>query len=569
MTTDTNRVYEFGPFRLDSAERQLRCDGRIVPLTPKAFDTLLVLVEHAGRAVGKDELMEKVWPDTSVEEATLAQNIFALRKALGDTPRHIETVPKFGYRFVTPVREAHKRVDSLVVLPLENLSGDPAQDYFADGLTETLIAELAQLHGLRVISRTSAMHYKGAGKPIPQIAQELNVDVAVEGSVVCSGDRVRITARLVDARRDATLWSRPYDYHVRDVLTWQAEVAAAITSAIHATVTRKPRAGGPRQVDSEAYRNYLRGRFSWNKRTEEGVTQALEYFHAAIARDPTYALAYTGVADAYAILGDWGIAVASSRDMFAKSREAVRKALALAPDLGEAHNSLAHMYFHALDWERADLEWRTAIELSPGFSTARHWYAHCLSARGRHDEAFEHIRVARDLDPLSVPIQNAIGDIGYFARRHKLALEECTRALEMDPRFEPGHRLFGELALEDGRIEDAIASFTVAAGLNEGSAEGLAGLARAYARAGNSAAFDRTMETLRTRRYVSPYTLATIAAAQGHIDEALGLLQKAFDDGVAALPYIGIDPRLDPLRIDVRFAALLTRAGLGPRTNTD
>jgi TolB-like protein/Tfp pilus assembly protein PilF len=576
--------YEFGPFRLDPAERQLRRDGTPLPLTPKAFDTLLVLVEHAGRAVGKDELMGKVWPDTSVEEATLAQNILALRKALGDTPddpraprgprgprqveprgpRHIETVPKFGYRFVAPVRQTRATPRSLVVLPFENLSGDPAQEYFADGLTETLIAELAQVHGLRVICRTSAMHYKGARTPIPRIARELNVDAAVEGSVVCSGDRVRVTVRLVNAREDSTIWSRPFEYHVRDVLKWQAEVAGAITADVQAAVGPAARVTPPRQIDTEAYHHYLRGRHSWNKRTEEGVMKALDFFRAAIARDPAYALAYTGVADAYAMLGDWEIAAASAQEMFAKSREAVLEALALAPDLGEARNSLAHLHFHALDWEQADREWRTAIELSPGFSTARHWYAHCLSARGRHDEAFEHIRMARDLDPLSVPIQNAIGDIAYFARRHDLALAECTRALEMDPRFERSHRLLGELALDAGRIDDAIASFTRAVDIAEGGAEGLAGLARAYARAGDAASFDRTMRTIETRRYVSPYTLATIAAARGDSDEALSLLRTAFDHGVAALPYIGIDPRLDPLRADSRFEGLLRRVGLRP-----
>jgi TolB-like protein/Tfp pilus assembly protein PilF len=448
---------------------------------------------------------------------------------------------------------------SLVVLPLENLSGDPAQEYFADGLTETLIAELAQVHGLRVISRTSAMHYKGARKPIPQIARELNVEAAVEGSVACSGDRVRITARLVDARRDATLWSRAYEYHVRDVLAWQSEVAAAITAEIQASVTQAPRAARPRPVDTESYRNYLRGRFSWNMRTEEGVTKALDYFRAAIAGDPGYALAYTGIADAYAMLGDWEIAAASSKDMFARSREAVREALALEPDLGEARNSLAHLHFHALDWVNAELEWRAAIELSPGFSTARHWYAHFLSARGRHDEALEQIRLARDLDPLSLPIQHAVADIGYMARRGALAVEECRRALEMDPRFERSHRLLGHLALEDGRIAEAIASFTEAVDLTHGSAEALAALARGYARAGDTAAFNRTLAAIAAKPYVSPYTMATIRAAQGDADAALVLLGTAFDQEVAALPYIGIDPRLDPLRGDPRFAALLQR----------
>jgi TolB-like protein/Tfp pilus assembly protein PilF len=554
--------YEFGPFRLEADERRLRRESRPVPLTPKALDTLLVLVRNAGRAIGKDELMEKVWPGTSVEEATLAQNVFALRKALGET-QYIETVPKFGYRFAPPVREVHTSARSLVVLPLENLSGDPAQEYFADGLTEMLIAELARLHGLRVISRTSAMHYKGARKPIPQIARELNVDEVVEGSVSCSGDRVRITARLVDARQDVTRWSRPYEYHVRDVLKWQAEVAAAIAAEVQAAVTRKPRIEKPRQVDTEAYHHYLRGRFSWNKRTEEGVTKALDFFRAAIARDPTYALAYTGIADAYAMLGDWEIAAASAKEMFAKSREAVVEALALEPDLGEARNSLAHLHFHALDWVKADLEWRTAIELSPGFSTARHWYAHLLSARGRHDEAMEQIRLARDLDPLSVPIQNAIGGLWYFARRFDFAVEECTRALDMDPRFERGHRLLGDIALAQGRVDDAIASFTRAVDLSTQGAEALAALARGYVRAGDTAAFDSTMEQLAAKPYVSPYTLATIRAAQGDLDAALTLLQTAYDQGVAALPYVGIDPRLDPLRGDPRFEDLLKRVGLG------
>jgi TolB-like protein/Tfp pilus assembly protein PilF len=494
--------------------------------------------------------------------------------SLRDDPRHLEllrrlrlpessdTGPKAGSRFTGGVRDVRESASSLVVLPLENLSGDPAQEYFADGLTETLIAELAQVHGLRVISRTSAMHYKGARKPIPQIARELNVDAAVEGSVVCAGDRVRITARLVDARRDATLWSRPYEYHVRDVLAWQAEVAAAITAEIQASVTRTPRAAPPRQVDTDAYRNYLRGRFSWNKRTEEGVTKALDYFRAAIAGDPKYALAYTGIADAYAMLGDWEIAAASTKEMFARSREAVREALALEPDLGEARNSLAHLHFHALDWASADLEWRTAIELSPGFSTARHWYAHFLSSRGRHDEALEQIRMARDLDPLSLPIQQAVADIAYYARRGELAVEECRRALEMDPRFERSHRLLGDLALEDGRIADAIAAFTSAVDLTHGSAETLAALARGYARAGDTAALDRTMEAIAMKPYVSPYTMATIRAAQGDIDAALALLRTAFEQEVAALPYIGIDPRLDPLRADPRFDKLLNRVGL-------
>jgi TolB-like protein/Tfp pilus assembly protein PilF len=562
MPLETATVYEFGPFRLEPALRQLRRDGTVVPLTPKAFDTLRVLVGSAGRVLSKDELLEKVWPDTTVADATLAQNIFAVRRALGES-ECIETVSKFGYRFVTPVHAVHAPVQSLVVLPLENLSKDPAQEYFADGLTEALIARIAQLHGLRIISRTSAMRYKGTRKSIPEIARELNVDVVAEGSVVCDGDRIRVTVQLIDPTTDASVWTRHYEHHLRDVLMLQTEVAEAITTEIlGAVMPPLPHANKRRQVDTEAYQNYLRGRFSWNKRNEEGVRKAIDYFHAAIERDPTYALAYTGLADAYALLGDWGIGAVSPREAFALSRAAVLKALALEPDLGEAHTSLAHLHFHALEWEKADAEWRRAIELSPGHATARHWYAYLLSARGRHEEAFAQISQALMIDPLSVPIQSDIGELAYFARQDEVAVAEIRKALDMDPRFERAHRVLGHIALDHDRFEEAMAAFGVAVDVSCRGTEALAALGRGYARAGDTAALKNILTELSAKPYVSPYTLATIHAAGGRRDEALSLLHEACEQGVAALPFIGVDPRLATLHGDRRFDDLLRRIGV-------
>ncbi len=562
MPLEAATVYEFGPFRLEPALRQLRRDGTVVPLTPKAFDTLRVLVGSAGRVIGKDELLEKVWPDTTVADATLAQNIFAVRRALGAS-ECIETVSKFGYRFVTPVHAVYAPVRSLVVLPLENLSKDPAQEYFADGLTEALIARIAQLHGLRIISRTSAMRYKGTRKSIPEIARELNVDVVVEGSVVCDGDRVRITAQLIDPATDASVWTRHYEHHVEDVLMLQTEIAEAIATEILGTVMPPlPHADKRRQVDTEAYQNYLRGRFSWNKRNEEGVRKAIDYFHAAIERDPTYALAYTGLADAHALLGDWGIGAVSPRDMFTQSRAAVLKALALEPDLGEAHTSLAHLHFHALEWDKADAEWRRAIELSPGHATARHWYAYLLSARGRHEEAFAQISHALRIDPLSVPIQSDVGELAYFARQDEVAVAELRKALDMEPRFERAHRLLGHIALDHDRVEEAMAAFGVAVDVSGRGTEALAALGRGYARTGNTPALQNILTELSTKPYVSPYTLATIHAAGERLDEAWSLLNEACEQGVAGLPFIGVDPRLATLHGDRRFDGLLRRVGL-------
>lgn len=297
MEVGSGRVYEFGPFRLEPAERRLLREGAPIVLTPKVLDLLIALVERSGHLVSKDELLRKVWPDSFVEEANLSVNIAVLRRAIGDGPqssrKYIETIPRVGYRFIAPVREVageagEPAIHSIAVLPLSNLSADPTQDYFADGMTEEFITELAKISRLRVISRTSAMHFKGTRKTLPEIARELGVEAVVEGAVARDGNRVRISAQLIDARTDLHLWARSYEGNVSDVLRLQERVALAIANEIRVKLTplQQARLGNARSLSPEAHELYLRGRFHWNKRTEEGLKKSIHYFQQSIEGTP-------------------------------------------------------------------------------------------------------------------------------------------------------------------------------------------------------------------------------------------------------------------------------------------
>ena len=308
-------------------------------------------------------------------------------------------------------------IQSLAVLPLENLSGDASQNYFADGMTDELITDLAQISALRVISRTSVMVYKGARKPLPQIAHELNVDAVVEGTVLRSGDQVRITAQLIEASTDKHLWSQSYEGELRDTLALQSRVASAIADQIRISLTPQEQAAlkSVKVVNPEAYESYLKGRYFWNKRTADSLKAALAYFNQAIEQDPKFAQAYSGLADTYALLGDWQYAVMRPKEAFPKAKAAAIKALELDSTLGEAHNSLAFV-LDAFDWnlDAAGKEFRRAIELNPGYATAHHWYAWHLSLLGRFDEAITEMRKAENLDPLSLIINADLAELSSY-----------------------------------------------------------------------------------------------------------------------------------------------------------
>lgn len=345
------------------------------------------------------------------------------------------------------------KIRSLAVLPLENLSGDPSQDYFADGMTDELITDLAQIRALRVISRTSVVMYKGTHKTQPQIARDLNVDAVVEGSVVRSGNRVRITAQLIRASADEHLWAESYEDDMRDTLALQNKVASAIAQQIRIELTPQEKGvlGSAKTVDPEAYEDYLRGRFFWNKRTADGLIRAVDYFNRATERDPNYAQAYSGLADTYALLGDWQYAAMTAAEALPKAKGAATRALDLDNSMSEAHTSLAFT-LDAYDWDlkSAGQEFQRAIELNSGYATAHHWYAWHLALLARYDEAIEEMRKAQSLDPLSLIINADLAELLVIAHRSDESIQQSLRTIEMDPNFAMAHNQLAQAYLANG-----------------------------------------------------------------------------------------------------------------------
>jgi TolB-like protein/DNA-binding winged helix-turn-helix (wHTH) protein/Flp pilus assembly protein TadD len=380
-------------------------------------------------------------------------------------------------------------IHSLAVLPLESLSNDASQDYFADGMTDELISDLGQLSALRVISRTSVMGYKHAHKPLPQIARELNVDAIVEGTVLRSGDRVRITAQLIDATADKHLWSQSYEGELKDTLALQNQVARAIADQIRIKLNPQEQAALKiaRVVNPEAYESYLKGRYFWNKRTPDSLKVALAYFNQAIDEDPNYAQAYSGLADTYALLGDWQYAVMTPKEAFPRAKAAAIKALELDSTLSEAHNSLAFC-FDAFDWdlESAGKEFQRSIELNPGYATAHHWYAWHLSLLGRFDEALEEMRKAKNLDPLSLIINADLAELLVIAHFYDESIIQSGATIEMDPNFALAHNQLAQAYLQKHMNVEAIAELQKAVELSGGSPTCVANLARAYAASGKT-----------------------------------------------------------------------------------
>ncbi len=553
-----------------------------------------------------------------------------LRSALGDSadnPRFIETLPKRGYRFIAEVRtldsappgkiaepqvsdvsqrqpvklpstakwrllparwitialavvfasvlsfwlyRTHRspppKIRSLAVLPLENLSGDAQQDYFADGMTDQLITDLAQIRALRVISRTSVMAYKGERKALPQIARELNVDAVVEGTVLRSGDRVRITAQLIQAPADKNLWAETYEGNVRDTLVVQTKVAQAIAEQIRIELTPQEEAGlrNLKEVEPDAYENYLKGRYFWNKRTSDGLRKAIQYFTQAIAQDPTYAPAYSGLADSYALAGDWQYGVMTTKEALPKAIAAARKAIELDGNLSEAHTSLAFcLEGFNWDWQAADKEFRRAIELNPGYATGHHWYSWHLALLGKNDEALSEMRKAQNLDPLSLIINADLAELLLISRLPDASIAQSRKTIEMDSGFAFAHNQLGQAYLAKSMFVEAISELQKAVQLSGGSAVCVANLARAYVASGSS---DKAVELLNelksrsSRGYPFSSELAVVYTALGHKTQAIAWLEKGYQDRFN--PGVLLRPSFDPLRSDPRFKDLVQRIGL-------
>lgn len=451
---------------------------------------------------------------------------------------------------------------SLVVLPLENLSGDKGQDYFADGMTDDLIANLAKIRSLRVISRSTAMAYKGTRKPLSEIAKELHVDAVVEGTVLRAGNRVRITAELVQVSTDHHLWADTYESQMGDILALQNRVSSAIVDEIRINLTPedKERLAKNPAVSPEAYENYLKGRFYWNKRSEESFVKAIGYFDQATKQDPQYALAYAGLSDCYAIIGATIFGTMPAAEAAPKAKAAAVRALELDPTLAEAETSLATAKFnYDWDWNGAAAGFKRAIELNPSYATAYQRYSLYLIAMGQFQDSFEQIEKARELDPLSISINFSLGWRLYLARQYDRAIQQLQNTLDMDPSYELPHLILGQAYEQKGDYTRALPELQKAVELSHGLPLMVSGLAHGYAVSGNRSQAEKLLAGLISesgKQYVSPYYVAIVYAGLGKNDEAMDWLEKAYADRSNGLVFLKVEPELDTLRANPRFLKL-------------
>jgi TolB-like protein/DNA-binding winged helix-turn-helix (wHTH) protein/Flp pilus assembly protein TadD len=620
--------YAFGPFRLDAAQRLLFRDDQLIPLPPKSAEALIFLVTNHGRLIEKDELMKAVWPDTFVEEANLTVHISGLRKVLQDGSNgetYIETVPRRGYRFVAevfeppraadaqastasgkatstpPLRASHRKtiwiaitacalivalvgvhyfrklplasrqVHAVAVLPLENLSGDPSQEYLADGITEALVTDLAQIHSLRVISRTSAMTYKGTKKRLPEIARELNVDAVVEGSIVRSGDRLQVTAQLINAPADAHLWAQTYQGNVRDLLTLQNRVSQAIVREVGATLTpdEKLRLTTLRVVNPDSHETYLQGRYYWNKRTPENLGKAMDLFESATRLDPNSAEAYAAMATAY--MSMLGSDQFPPREMEEKARAAAEKALALDDSMGEPHATFAMLKaVQEYDWKTSDAEFERAEELDPSYVVAHHWHAFMLSSRRRDGEAFAEIQKAHELDPRNPGETTALAFVLYWSRKYPECIQAASQALELAPDYFFALSARGECYEQLKRYDEALADYQHGLRASPHNNGGVGRLGHIYGVLGRKSEARAQLEDITSRTANAPYIPvwqeALIYLGMGERQRALDLLEKDQELRTTGSLMLGDDPIFDALRSEPQFVAMLNKAGLITRS---
>jgi TolB-like protein/DNA-binding winged helix-turn-helix (wHTH) protein len=477
-------------------------------------------------------------------------------------------VPRQG-----PTTQSGRRL-TLAVLPFDNLSGDADQEYLSDGLTEEMVTQLGRLEPdrLRVLARSSTWKYKRADRDIGRLRRELGADYVLEGSLRRAGERVRVTAHLVRADDQSQVWAETYERDFRDVLIVQSEVAEAVARTIAVTLTPEAQArlARARPVRPEAYQDYLRGRFFWNRRTEAALKQALGYFQKAVAADPGYARAYSGLADSYLSLGASSIVGGlPPRQAMPEAKAAALRALQIDGTLAEAHTSLA-MIDLLYDWDLAacEKEFRRAIELDPNYTTAHHWYSHCLLPLGRIEESLAESKRALELEPLQLNVGNHLGWHYLYARQYDQAIDQFRKTLELDPTFPQGQRYAAWAYLQKGMHPEAIAALRSALHSLKRDPEIEGELGHALAVAGRRAEALAMLEDLghlSATRYVSPYSVALVHVGLGHRDQALAWLDKAYAERSDYMPYLKLEPMLDGLRSDHRFVALVGRVGLPSR----
>ncbi|HXM23720.1 MAG TPA: winged helix-turn-helix domain-containing protein [Terriglobales bacterium] len=451
-------------------------------------------------------------------------------------------------------------IRSIAVLPLENLSGDPAQEYFTDGMTDALITNLAQISSLKVISRTSVIRYKGTKKTLPEIGRELNVDGVVEGAVVRSGERVRVDAQLIEVKTDRHLWASSYERNLGDVIVLQNDIARAVANEVQVKLTPQEQAHLQRadSVDPQAYESYLRGRYFWNKGTDVAVRKSIDYFQQAIQRDPNYPLAYAGMAEAYIVRGD-----VSPEEKFSKAKATAKMALQMDDGLAEAHNAMAMSLFrYDWDWRAAESEFQRALALNPNYAQAHQWYGQYLRAMGRQNSAMAEIKRAQELDPLGLMIG---GGSGQYGTQYDLMIESNRRKLELDANFAGAYLGLGRAYALKGMYQDAIAAFQKGLDLSGGAPHYLSFLGYTYGVWGKRNEARKILlqlNQLSKRRYVSPYEIGLVYIGLGEKDMAFDWLQKAVADRSIPLVPLKAGEEMASLRSDPRYAELLSRIGL-------
>lgn len=573
MTHQPALIYEFGDFSVDAAKRQLRGRGGVaVPLTTKAFETLLYLVGRGGTVLDKDELLGAIWRDAIVEENNLTQAISSLRRALGESRaehRYIMTVPGRGYCFVAEVRTrpTHSEIPtaptlrSMAVLPFQPLVAEYRDPALELGMADTLIAMLG---GREIIVRpvTSVRKYVESDQDPLAVGRELGVELVLGGSIQRREDSIRVTVRLVNTSDGTSLWTGIFDEKFTGIFAVQDAIANKVAAALamrlgieeqkHLTKRHTENVG--------AYQSYLKGRFHWNKRGPQDLQKAIEHFKQAIARDPSYALAYAGLADAYTLLANAG---GPALEIMPKALVAARTAVSLDDNLAEAHAALGNViiYYH-YDFVGAEREEKRAIELNPNYATAHHWYSELLMGLGRHEEALAEIRRALEIDPLSLILNRQYGASLLFARQYDAAIEQMKKTVELDANFAVGHSTlsvsyrmkgnYAESVEELARFQDLVGGVQTAALMRESFAEG------------GWQGFLRAMTDERRPANLTPYNVATFHAALGQKDQAFVELNKAYQNREGILGLLKVDPRFDSLHDDPRFEDLARRFKVAP-----
>jgi TolB-like protein/Tfp pilus assembly protein PilF len=583
--TGASSVIRFGAFELDAANGELRKAGVSLKIHPQPLQVLLLLAEHAGQTVTREEIQRRVWGDNTFVDFERGINfcVNQIRATLGDDPEkplYVETLPRRGYRFIARVnidaafapsavggriseRPTDESFPSVAVLPFENLSGDAAQDYFAEGMTETLITELGKISALRVISRQSIMQYKRTKKTVPQIADELKINAVVEGSVLRVGDCVRVTVQLIEAVPERHLWADSYDRPFRDVLALHSEIARTVAKEIKVTLTpqEETRLARGRAVNPAANEAYFRSRYFLDRRTKSDIDEALVSTQQAIELDPAFAPAYASLSEVYLALGLYD--PAHGTELLVKAQAASLKALELDDSLSAAHYTLAAIHGTEWDWLAAEAEYRRAIELNRSNALAHLWYSDLLIILGRVTEAEAEGRRAEELDPVSLQVYFVVSAHLYYARRYDELIEHCQEWVKRNPNLEWNyHHCLGAAYVQMGRHKEAIAELREALKSSTIYEHTATELANALAVAGEREEALQVLERIMNVPW-NTFGAALVHAGLREKDEALRSLESAIDLRAPLVILLRVDPRFDSLRQNSHFGNLLRRMNLG------